>query len=71
MLFEWRIQDVERKAEKAYSRLYEIDTLRSELVSLEHTVRELSSTCDGLRSELQTCQDKIMRLEQREDASEV
>lgn len=32
---EWRINDVERKAERAESRLYELDSLRSDVAGLE------------------------------------
>ena len=58
ILEEWRIHDIEQKAEQATSRLYEIDKIRSELGSLERTVRELSSEVAGLRTELQASQDQ-------------
>ena len=54
--FEWRIQDIERTANRAESRLYEIDSLRSDVGSLEHTVLELRAEIDGLRAELQASQ---------------
>lgn len=54
--FEWRIQDIERTANRAESRLYELDSLRRDVDSLEHTVRELRAEIDGLRNELQTSQ---------------
>ena len=54
--FEWRIQDIERTANRAESRLYELDSLRSDVGSLEHTVRELRAEIDGLRAELQASQ---------------
>ena len=54
--FEWRIQDIERTANRAESRLYELDSLRSDVVGLEHTVRELRAEIDGLRAELQASQ---------------
>ena len=56
-LFEWRIQDIERTANRAESRLYELDSLRSDVGSLEHTVRELRAEIAGLRAELQTSQE--------------
>ena len=56
ILEEWRIRDVEQKASRAESRLYELDSLRSDVCSLEHTVRELRAEIDGLRNELQTSQ---------------
>ena len=54
--FEWRIQDIERTANRAESRLYELDSLRSDVGSLEHTVRELRTEIDGLHNELQAGQ---------------
>lgn len=58
VLEEWRIRDVEQKAERVTQRLYELDSLRSDVVSLEHTVRELRSEIDGLRAELQATNDR-------------
>ena len=49
-------KDIERTANRAESRLYELDSLRSDVGSLEHTVRELRAEIDGLRNELQTSQ---------------
>ena len=56
--FEWRIQDIERTAKHAGERLHELDSLRSDVGSLEHTVRELRAEIDGLRNELQTSQER-------------
>ena len=56
--FEWRIQDIERTANRAESRLYELDSLRSDVGSLEHTVRELRTEIDGLCTELKTSQER-------------
>ena len=56
ILEEWRIRDVEQKAERALSRLYELDSLRGDVGSLEHTVMGLRSEIDGLRHELQAHQ---------------
>jgi len=58
LLEEWRIRDVEQKAERATSRLYEIDALRSELGSVERTCRELRAEVDGLRNELEATKDQ-------------
>ena len=60
--FEWRIQDIERTANRAESRLYELDSLRSDVGSLDHTVRELHAGIDGHRpvlhgSQIQHTQD--------------
>ena len=56
--FEWRIQDIERTANRAEGRLHELDSLRSNVDSLEHTVRELRTEIDGLRDELQASQER-------------
>jgi len=65
ILFDWRIQDIERKADRAEQRLYELDALNSRLASLEYSFMEISSVCDGLRYELQTKSDQIIELEDR------
>lgn len=54
--FEWHIQDIERTAKHAEGRLHELDSLRSDVGSLEYTVRLLRAEIDGLRNELQTSQ---------------
>lgn len=59
ILEEWRIRDVEQKADRAVQRLYELDSLRSDVDRLEHSNRELSSTVDGLRAELQAALHQI------------
>ena len=54
--FEWRLSDIERSAKRAEDRLYELYSIRSDVDSLEHTVRELRTEVDGLRNELQASQ---------------
>lgn len=71
ILEEWRIRDIEQKAERASSRLYEIDSLNSNVGSLEHSVREIRAECDGLRSELQAQADRMMAIEDRLDRLEL
>ena len=61
---EWRIRDVEQKAERANSRLYELDSLRSDVGSLERTDREICSLIDGLRAALDATLDRVALLEQ-------
>ncbi len=61
-LVEQRISNVERKTEEASRRLYEIDTLRSDVARLERTIGDLSSICDGLRNELGGEKDRVDRL---------
>ena len=63
ILEEWRMRDVEQKAERAISRLYELDSLRSDVGSLERADREICSLIDGLRSALDSALDRIERLE--------
>ena len=61
-LFDWRLQDIERKADEALRIKYEVATLRSDVDRLERTVGELRSENDGLRTELQAVQDQINQL---------
>jgi len=65
ILEEWRIRDIEQKAERASGRLYEIDSLNSDVGSLEHSIREIRTECDGLRSELQTQAERMTLIEDR------
>lgn len=64
ILEEWRIRDVEQKAERANQRLYEIDVLRSDVGGLERANRELCSCIDGLRAALEASVQRIETLEQ-------
>ena len=59
---EWNLNEIERKVDEAIRRLYEIDAFRESLARLECSVRELSTENDGLRNELQECQDRIREL---------
>lgn len=61
--FEWRIQAIERKADEANRRLYEIDSLRSDVGRLERSLGEARAECSELRYELQ---DALRRIEQIE-----
>lgn len=63
ILEEWRIRDVEQKAERAASRLYELDTLRSNVDCLERTNREICTLIDGLRAALAATLDRVEALE--------
>lgn len=60
--FEWRIRDVEQKAESAHRRLYELDALRRDVAGLERTNGELRADIDRLRSEIQAAKDEIALL---------
>ena len=74
ILEEWRIRDVEQKAERASSRLHELDSLRSDVGGLEHTLREIRAEIAGYRSELQASQiqysQDITAIHERLDAIE-
>ena len=61
--FEWRIDDIQRKAERAESRLHEVDSLRVDVGRLERENRELSSCVDGLRATCQALLERVERLE--------
>ena len=62
ILEEWRFRDVEQKADRAHNRLYEIDTLNSNVGSMEHSMREVRALVDGLRNELEAAQGEIQQL---------
>ena len=62
-LEEWRIRDVEQKAEQAHSRLHELDSLRSDVGTLEHSNRGIRAQVDGLRDALETAVEQIRHLE--------
>lgn len=71
ILEEWRIRDIEQKAERASSRLYEIDSINRNVGSLEHSIGEIRIECDGLRSELQAQADRMRAIEDRLDRLEL
>jgi hypothetical protein len=60
---EWRIRDVEQKAERAFNRLYELDALRSDVASLERSIGELCTCIDGIRAAVESCLSRIEALE--------
>jgi len=51
------IRDVERKVNQC-AQSHEVHQAQRDVDNLEHTMRELSSMVDGLRSELQTLQEE-------------
>lgn len=63
--YEWRIEEIERNAKRAVDSLWKLDALSSRVDSLECALRESRSEADGLRSELQTCQETVRRLEEQ------
>ena len=62
--FEWRINDIERKAENAERRLYELDSLRGDVADLERANGQLRREVDGLRAELQACASRMQTIEE-------
>lgn len=63
ILEEWRVRNVEEKAERANARLYELDSLRSDVGGLERADREIIAMVDGLRSALEATLDRTAALE--------
>lgn len=61
--FDWKIDDIERTANEAKRRLYELDSLRSDVGNLEHSLREARAETYGLRDELRSTQDRLNQLE--------
>lgn len=57
ILEEWRLRDIETKADMAIGKLWEIDALRSDVASLEHSMWEISATLASIQYELQKLQE--------------
>jgi predicted nucleic acid-binding Zn-ribbon protein len=68
ILEDWRIRDVEQKAERAHSRLWELDSIRSDVGSLERANREICTSVDELRTTVEACLSRIEALERRLEA---
>ena len=62
--YDWKIHAIEQKAEHAYSRLYELDTLRSDVGRLERADWETSTKIDGLCAQLEAALDEIRQLKE-------
>ena len=63
--YEWRLNEIEQKAERAVSQLYRLDEMGGSVDSLERTIGEVRADIDGLRTELQAQADRITALEQQ------
>jgi chaperonin cofactor prefoldin len=61
ILEEWRLREIEQKAERATSRLYELDSIRSDVGSLERANGDLRSENADLRSRVETLEDQMRR----------
>ena len=67
---DWRIDDIERLA-RAAAPAHEVTSLRSDVGSLEHSLRETRSEIDGLRTELSGLRETlttVLELVNRMDA---
>jgi len=61
--YEWRIDAIEQKAQRACDSLWKLDSLRSDVDRVEHSVREICTCVDGLRSALEASLSRIEQLE--------
>lgn len=66
ILEEWRIRDVEQKADRAVSQLYKFDSIYNDVASLERQIGALGACIDGLRATVEACLSRIEKLEQKE-----
>lgn len=63
ILERWELDEIKRKSESASGRLYELDTLRRDVDSLERSARENRTDIDGLRDALEAATRHIEHLE--------
>ncbi len=63
VIFDWKIQEIERTANECKGRLHELDSLRGDMGRLEQSLREARSEVEGLRNELQDNREKLNALE--------
>lgn len=75
ILEEWRVRDIEQKANRCEQRLYELDSLRRDVDSLEHSNREIRADIIRLCDTVETClhqiaflEGEVRRLTENEDA---
>ena len=61
--YEWRIDAIEQKAERACDHLWKLDSLSSDVANLERSVRELSACVAGLCATCEAQQNRIEQLE--------
>ena len=60
----WKLEGIERKADEAHRRLYELDALRSNVASLERENREISTAVNELRFEIETLREDMRQIRQ-------
>ena len=63
ILEEWRVRDVEQKANRCEQRLHELDSLRRDVDSMEYSNREIRSDIIRLCDTVETCLRQIAFLE--------
>lgn len=61
--YEWRIDAIEQKAQRACDSLWKLDSLNSDVDLVERAVREIRAQVDGLRSALDSALTRIEHLE--------
>lgn len=61
----WRIDEIQRKAEQAVDRLYEIDALRRDVAGVERAIGEVCACIDGLRATAEATLQRVQNLEDR------
>lgn len=62
--FDWKIDDIERKANAA-APSHEVSALREYVARLERAIGEVSAVADGLRTRLDAAEDRIRIAEDR------
>lgn len=66
---EWRVNDIERALQqKAES--YQLESIRSDVGSLERSLREACSCIDGLRHALEATLERVQQLERKTEEIE-
>jgi hypothetical protein len=61
---EWRVNDIEKSLHQKAEN-HKVDSLCGDVDRLERTVREISSICDGLRSELEAVREEVRCLREQ------
>lgn len=62
---EWRLADVERKANDAQRVLYKVESIASDVARLEYSLREIGAEVSRLRDEFQGERDQRQFLQDR------
>jgi len=64
---DWKLREIEQKADNANNRLHELDSLHGDVDRLERSNRELRSHFDGLRNEFQACLERLRMMEEAQN----